>query len=70
MTASLSGSYDFGNGVSLSAGVDNLFNKKAARIPRAAMSNNNRATYEWMYDPLDSVSAMGGFYFARLDYRF
>lgn len=70
MVTSLSGSYNFGNGLSIAAGVDNIFDKKASKIPEAAVSASNRATYQWMYDSLDSVSAMGGYYFARLDYRF
>lgn len=70
VVTSLSGSYDFGNGLSIAAGVDNIFDEKASKIPEAAVSASNRATYQWMYDSLDSVSAMGGYYFARLDYRF
>jgi len=70
LTTAISGGYDFGNGISLSAGVDNVFNKKASKIPFDAMSNNNRLTYDWMYDPLDSISAVGGVYYARIDYKF
>lgn len=70
LTTAISGSYDFGNGLSLTAGVDNVFDKKADKVPLEAMSATNRATYQWMYESGDSVSAMGGYYFARLDYRF
>ena len=70
LTTSVSGSYDFGNGLSLTAGVDNVFDKKADKVPVEAMSASNRATYQWMYESGDSVSAMGGYYFARLNYRF
>ncbi|MBS0581520.1 MAG: TonB-dependent receptor [Proteobacteria bacterium] len=70
LITSLSGGYDFGNGLSVTAGVDNVFNKKASKIPNAAISASNRATYQWMYDPLDSISALGGYYFARINYRF
>lgn len=70
LTTAISGSYDFGNGLSLTAGVDNVFDKRADKMPVEAMSASNRATYQWMYESGDSVSAMGGYYFARLDYRF
>ena len=70
LTTSLFGSYDFGNGLSLTAGVDNVFDKKADKVPLEAMSAANRATYQWMYESGDSINAMGGYYFARLDYRF
>jgi iron complex outermembrane receptor protein len=70
VVTSISGEYDFGNGFSIAAGVDNVFDKKPAKIPDAAISASNRATYMWMYDSLDSISAMGGYYFARVSYRF
>ncbi len=70
LTTSLSGGYDFGNGLSLTAGIDNVFDKKADKVPLDAMSAANKATYVWMYESGDSISAMGGYYFARLDYRF
>ena len=70
LVTSLSGGYDFGNGLSLTAGVDNVFDKKPSKLPSQAMSNSNKATYVWMYESGDSINAMGGYYFARLDYRF
>jgi len=70
LITSLSGGYDFGDGFSLTAGVDNLFNKKPDKIPAKGMSASNAATYQWMYEAGDSINAMGGYYFARLDYRF
>lgn len=70
LITSLSGGYDFGNGLSLTAGVDNVFDKKPDKLPAQAMSNSNKATYLWMYESGDSINAMGGYYFARLDYRF
>jgi len=54
----------------LTAGVDNVFDKKPSKLPSQAMSNSNKATYVWMYESGDSINAMGGYYFARLDYRF
>ncbi|MBS0567024.1 MAG: TonB-dependent receptor [Proteobacteria bacterium] len=70
LITSLSGGYDFGNGLSVTAGVDNVFDKKPSKIPAAAISASNQATYQWMYDPLDSISALGGYYYARINYRF
>lgn len=70
LVTSLSGGYEFGNGLSLTAGINNVFDKKPAKIPVAAISNANKATYVWMYDSGDSINATGGYYFARLDYRF
>ncbi|WP_282276698.1 TonB-dependent receptor [Stenotrophomonas sp. PS02297] len=70
LITSLSGSYDFGNGFSVTAGVDNVFDKRTSKLPEAAMSASNKATYQWMYDSLDSISALGGYYYARIDYRF
>lgn len=70
LLATVSGGYDFGNGLSLTAGIDNVFNRKPSKIPAAAISASNQATYQWMYDSLDSVSGMGGYYFTRLTYHF
>lgn len=70
LVTSLSGGYDFGNGLSVTAGIDNVFDKKPDKVPAAAISASNRATYEWMYESGDSINAMGGYYFARLDYRY
>ncbi|MEO5830386.1 MAG: TonB-dependent receptor [Rhodanobacter sp.] len=70
LITSVYGGYDFGNGLSLTAGVDNVFDKKPSKLPAQAMSASNRATYMWMYDSGDSINALGGYYFARLDYRF
>lgn len=70
LITSLYGGYDFGNGLSLTAGVDNVFDKKPNKLPVQAMSNGAKATYQWMYDSGDSINAMGGYYFARLDYQF
>lgn len=67
---SLSGGYDFGNGFSVMAGIDNLTDKKPAKIPVSAMSSSNKAQYQWMYDSLDSINAMGGYYYVRLNYHF
>ncbi len=70
LITSLYGGYDFGNGLSLTAGVNNVFDKKPSKLPIKAKSNSNQATYLWMYDSGDSINALGGYYFARLDYRF
>ncbi|MBN8714789.1 MAG: TonB-dependent receptor [Xanthomonadales bacterium] len=70
LITSLYGGYDFANGLGLTAGVDNVFNEKPSKLPAQAMSASNRATYAWMYDSGDSINAMGGYYFVRLDYHF
>jgi iron complex outermembrane receptor protein len=70
LVTSIYGGYDFSNGLSLTVGVDNVFNKKPSKLPAQAMSASNRATYLWMYDSGDSINAMGGYYFVRLDYHF
>jgi iron complex outermembrane receptor protein len=70
LVTSLSGGYTFRNGLSITGGVDDVFDKRAAKVPSAAMSASNRAQYAWMYDSLDSINAMGGYYYARLTYRF
>jgi iron complex outermembrane receptor protein len=70
LITSVYGGYDFRNGISLTAGVDNVFDEKPSKLPAQAMSASNQATYQWMYDSGDSINALGGYYFVRLDYRF
>lgn len=70
LLVNLSGAYDFGNGVSLEAGVNNVFDERMSHFPDAATTAANLATWTYTYDTLDRVSTVGGYWYGRLNYRF
>lgn len=70
LLVNVNGGYDLGNGVSLEAGVNNVFNEKTSYVPDAATTAATLATWTYTYDTLDRVSTVGGYWYGRLNYRF
>lgn len=70
LVANLSGSIDLGTGWSVDLGVNNLFDKRTRKVPAAARSASDVASIESTYDPGDTLSAIGGFWYGRINYRF
>ncbi|MFT4247156.1 MAG: TonB-dependent receptor [Pseudomonas sp.] len=70
LLTNIGGSYDFGRGWSVDLGVDNVFNEKTSKVPEAALSSSEKATYGYAYDSSDRVSLVGGYFYGRINYRF
>nr|WP_140724456.1 TonB-dependent receptor [Pseudomonas sp. Hp2] len=66
----IGGSYDFGGGWSVDAGVNNLFDKRIRKVPDRYRSASDRATYTENYELGDVLDTVGGYWYGRVNYRF
>ena len=70
LLTNLGGSYEIGHGWSVDLGLDNVFNQRTRKVPYAALSASERATYKYVYDTNDRVSLVGAYWYGRINYRF
>jgi iron complex outermembrane receptor protein len=68
--ADLSLARDFGNGVSVALGANNLFDRDAARVPDYARSATSKAQYVGAWDNSGPIGLGGGYYYGRVSYSF
>lgn len=62
--------YGFTSGIGIDVGVDNVFDKYPSRIPDEYRTVNSRAQYQYAYDNSGPAGLLGGYWYARLSYRF
>ncbi len=62
--------YEFGNGLSLDIGADNVFDRYPSKVPDANRTVASLAQYQYAYDNSGPVGLLGGYWYARLSYRF
>ncbi|MET0329156.1 MAG: TonB-dependent receptor [Luteimonas sp.] len=62
--------YEFANGVALDVGADNVFDRYPRRTPDIYRTANSIAQYEYAYDNSGPVGLLGGYWYARLSYKF
>ncbi len=66
----VSAGYEFAGGLRLDVGADNVFDRYPRHIPDAYRSANSIAQYPWAYDNSGPVGLLGGYWYARVGYRF
>ncbi|UWX03741.1 TonB-dependent receptor [Pseudoxanthomonas sp. NC8] len=69
LVTNIGGGYEFANGWSLDAGVNNVTDEYPSKVPEAALSAASNAVYKWQYSG-GSLNRLGGYYYARASYRF
>jgi iron complex outermembrane receptor protein len=62
--------YDFGNGLGIEVGADNISDKYPSKTPDAYRTAASIAQYQYAYDNSGPVGLLGGYWYARLTYRF
>lgn len=62
--------YEFTNGIGIDIGVDNVFDRYPTKTPDAYRTASSLAQYQYAYDNSGPAGLLGGYWYARLSYRF